>query len=526
MKTCSSSSVTLLRFLPLLAGWFLLFNSDLHAVDESSQSASNTGDQTASDSAKETLENLVTTQHSVQIAGRSISFEATAGKLRLKNDDLESRAEVFFIAYTKTGVQNPSERPVTFCFNGGPGSSSVWLHLGMLGPKKIHFPDDASYLRPPYALRDNPWSMLDTTDLVFIDPVSTGYSRPSAEVEGSEFHGFDEDVESVGQFIHDYTTRFLRWPSPKFLCGESYGGVRAAGLSEHLQRRYNMELNGIVVISGAINFQTLRFSTSNDLPCVCFLPCFAATAWYHNALSPELQSQPLDQVVARATAFAQGPYASALLQGTALPAAQQQQIAAEISRLTGLSQEFVQQARLRITMRRFGKELLRDRGLTIGRFDSRYRNRDRDDAGESYEFDASGAAIFGPFTATFNDYIRRDLKFEDPRVYEILTGAVQPWSYASFENRYVDASESLRRAMTANPALKVFAACGHYDLATPPAAMDYTLDHLGLADELLPNITRRYYEAGHMMYIHDPSHQQLREDLLQFYRSATSVSAR
>ncbi len=476
--------------------------------------------ETSASEADQPEEHLVTTDHRIQLAGQNITFQATTGKLILTNDQQDPRAEVFFVAYTKSGVQNPSSRPVTFCFNGGPGSSSVWLHLGMLGPKKIHFPDDASYLRPPYQLQDNPWSLLDITDLVFIDPVSTGYSRPAGETEGSEFHGYEEDIESVGQFIHDYTTRYLRWPSPKFLCGESYGGVRAAGLSAHLQSRYNMELNGIVVISGAINFQTLRFSTSNDLPNICFLPCFAATAWYHKALAPDLQALPLQTVVNQATQFARGEYAQALLQGTSLANAERDRIAAEMSRLTGLSQEFLLQSRLKVSMQRFGKELLRGRAQTIGRFDSRYRNRDRDDAGEGYEFDASGAAIFGPFTATFNDYVRRDLKFEDPHVYEILTGAVQPWSYASFENKYVDASESLRRAMTANPALKVFAACGHYDLATPPAAMDYTLDHLGLADELIPNITRRYYEAGHMMYIHDPSHQQLRDDLLLFYREA------
>lgn len=513
----------------LLAIAVLLFQSS--AISVSVAAATPLPDE--ADSAESTAaaadqpqEHLVTTDHRIQIGGRDIRFQATVGKLILKNDQQDPRAEMFFVAYTKSDVPDPAARPITFCFNGGPGSSSVWLHLGMLGPKKIHFPDDASYLRPPYQLQNNPWSLLDVTDLVFIDPISTGYSRPTGETEGSEFHGYQEDIESVGQFIHDYTTRYLRWPSPRFLCGESYGGVRAAGLSAHLQSRYNMELNGIVVISGAINFQTLRFSTSNDLPNICFLPCFAATAWYHKALSPELQALPLESVVDQAAQFARGDYAQALLQGTSLATAERERIAAEVSRLTGLSQEFVLQSRLRVSMQRFGKELLRNRAQTIGRFDSRYRNRDRDDAGENYEFDASGAAIFGPFTATFNDYVRRDLQFEDPHVYEILTGAVQPWSYSSFENKYVDASESLRRAMTANPSLKVFAACGHYDLATPPASMDYTLDHLGLAEELIPNITRRYYAAGHMMYIHDPSHQQLRDDLLIFYRDAVPQVAR
>lgn len=482
-------------------------------------------DNAASKSAgdEEAREVLVETEHEVEINGRTIGYKATAGKLVLRSDELKSRASMFFVAYTRP-AENAAERPITFCFNGGPGSSSVWLHLGMLGPRRIRFPEDASYLKPPYVLESNPLSLLDITDLVFIDPVSTGYSRPEKDTSKSEFHGYEEDVQSIGQFIHDYTTRFLRWPSPRFLCGESYGGVRAAGLASHLQERYNMELNGVVVISGAINFQTLRFSTSNDLPNLCFLPGYTATAWYHKALPADQQQRPLAELVAESEAFARGEYAQALLKGSALPEDEEQAVAERMSRLTGLSAEYIRRARLRVTMARFGKELLRERGLTVGRFDSRYSNRDRDDAGETYEFDASGAAIFGPFTATFNDYVRRELKFEEDRVYEILTGTVQPWSYRSFENRYVDASESLRKTMTANPSLKVFAACGYYDLATPHFAMDYTLDHLGLARELLPNITRRYYEAGHMMYIHEPSHQQLRQDLLEFYRDAVPTA--
>ncbi len=462
---------------------------------------------------------LVDTDHEITIDGKVIPYKATAGKLLMKTDDLKSRAEMFFIAYTKKDA-DASQRPVTFCFNGGPGSSSVWLHLGMLGPRRIKFPEDASYLKPPYKLHANEFSLLDVTDLVFIDPVSTGYSRPVNETSKSEFHGYEEDIQSVGQFIYNYTTRFHRWLSPKFLCGESYGGVRAAGLSSHLQDRYNMELNGIVVVSGAINFQTLRFSTSNDLPFVLFLPTYTATAWYHKALPADMQQRPLRDLVAESEAFAKGAYAQALMKGTAIADDEFNATAETMARLTGLSAEYIRSAKLRVSMGRFGKELLRDNEKTIGRFDSRYSNRDRDSAGETYEFDASGAAIFGPFTATFNDYVRRDLKFEEERVYEILTGNVQPWSYKSFENRFVDASESLRKTMTANPSLKVFAACGYYDLATPHFAMDYTIDHLGLAKDLLPNVTRRYYEGGHMMYIHEPSLVELRNDLIEFYRQA------
>jgi carboxypeptidase C (cathepsin A) len=464
-------------------------------------------------------EGIVVTDHQMQLGGETIRYQATAGKLLQRSDDGKTKAEMFFVAYTRLDVA-VANRPVTFCFNGGPGSSSVWLHLGMLGPKRIRFPDDASPLPPPYALEDNVDSLLDTTDLVFIDPVSTGYSRPGEGEEKGQFHGYDEDLRSVGQFIHDWTSEYQRWSSPKFLLGESYGGVRAAGLAGYLQDRYYMELNGIVIVSGVINFQTLSFGGSNDLPYIVFLPTYAATAWYHKALPADLQSLPLDQVVAQAEAFAVGPYASALLQGSLLEPAQQAEVAKRLAALTGLSESFVLRSRMRIDMDRFSKELLRERSRTVGRFDSRYLGIDRDNAGSSYEYDASGAAIFGPFTATFNDYVRSTLKYDDRRVYEILTGNVHPWSYRRFEGEYVDATDTLRQAMTGNPYLKVFLACGYYDLATPHFAMEHTMAHLGIDSSLQPNLRFGFYEGGHMMYIYQPSLQRLHADLAKFYSDA------
>jgi len=365
-------------------------------------------------------------------------------------------------------------------------------------------------------------SLLDVTDLVFIDPVSTGYSRPAEGEEKSQFHGYEEDLRSVGQFIHDWTTKYQRWLSPKFVLGESYGGVRAAGLSGYLQDRYYMELNGAIIVSGVINFQTLRFGGSNDLPYITFLPTYAATAWYHKVLPADLQSQPLEVVVKQAEEFANGRYAAGLLKGTSLSPEEFRAVAELVSRYTGLSNSFVTKSKLRIDQDRFGKELLRSKSRTVGRFDSRYVGIDRDDAGDGYEYDASGAAIFGPFTATFNDYVRRELGFEENRVYEILTGNVQPWSYKRFEGRYVDATETLRKAMTANPYLKVFLACGYYDLATPHFAMMNTTDHLLLEPSLKNNIEYRYYEGGHMMYIYQPSMVKLREDLVKFYEKAVA----
>jgi carboxypeptidase C (cathepsin A) len=458
----------------------------------------------------------VTSSGQVVIAGEEIAYEVETGTLTQADDRGKAKADVFFIAYRRPGMEE-ARRPVTFAFNGGPGSSSVWLHLGMLGPKRIVFPDDATPLRPPYHYEENPWSLLDITDLVFIDPVSTGFSRPAGEEAKSQFHGYQEDVSSVAQFIHDWTSHYGRWESPKYLLGESYGGIRAAGLAGYLQSRYNYELNGIVVVSGAINFQTLRFDQGNDLPYICFLPTYAATAWYHDALDESLQSLPVADVVARAEAFSMGLYADVLLAGASARPKRVDKAVEEMALLTGLSTDFVRRSRLRVSMSSFGKELLRERGKTVGRFDSRYLGIDRDQASSRTEYDPSGAAIFGPFTATMNQYLREELKYEQPKVYEILTGNVQPWNYDSFTGRYVDATESLRGAMTSNPYLKLYVACGYYDLATPHFAMEYTLNHLDLDPSLRSNITVSYFEGGHMMYVHQPSMEQLREELVEWY---------
>lgn len=462
---------------------------------------------------------LSVTQHTLTLGGQKIAYTATAGMMLMKNDAGDEKANIFFVAYTKDDTQ-AAGRPVTYCFNGGPGSSSVWLHLGMLGPKRVKLNDDAQPIRPPALLINNPLSLLDKTDLVFIDPVSTGFSRPVKGENKKQFHGFDKDVRSIGQFIHDYTTQYGRWASPKFILGESYGGIRAAGLSGELQNRYHMNLNGVVLISAVIDFQTLRASGNNDIVYSLYLPSFTATAWYHKALAAHLQNLSIEEVVAKAEAFASGPYRQALQAGDAMNNATRQRVITEMAKLTGLSAEYVDQSNLRVSMSRFGKELLRSKRRVVGRFDSRYTGIDRDHASSNAGHDPSAAALFGPFTAAMNQYLRDDLKVEEERVYEILTRNVHPWDYSRFTNRYVDASETLRQAMTENPYLKVFAACGYYDLATPSFALEYTRDHLGLAPELRDNFTTKFYEGGHMMYVHEPSLKKLRDDLLKFYDSA------
>ncbi len=363
---------------------------------------------------------------------------------------------------------------------------------------------------------DNPFSLLDVTDLVFIDPVSTGYSRPLDEEKKGQFHGYQEDLESVARFIHLYTTRNGRWGSPKYLCGESYGTLSAAGLTEHLSDRFNLELNGIILVSTVVDFQTISADATNDLPYILFLPTFAATAWYHGRLSDDWQARPLKEVVEAAREFALGEYATALLLGDAAPSENREKIVARYAELTGLSARYVRRANLRVSMSRFGKQLLARQGRAVGRFDSRYVGDERDLLDDRVEHDPSAAALFAPFTGALYQLLRDDLRIERDLPYEILTDKVHPWSYKSFTNEYVQAVESLSSAMAEQPHLKVFVANGYYALATPFAAAEYSFNHMNLRRQR-ENVKFTYYEAGHMMYVHEPALEQLRADLLRFY---------
>lgn len=461
----------------------------------------------------------ITTTHTLTVTGAELTYEATAGVLPLTDDEGKKTAEVFFIAY-RVLDQDAVKRPITFCFNGGPGSSSVWLHMGAFGPKRVPLPDEGlEPPLPPGQAVDNEHSLLDLTDLVFIDPVTTGYSRAAEPKESEQFHGVEGDVQSVGEFIRLYLGRYERWASPKFLAGESYGTTRAGGLAEHLQERHGIDLNGIILVSSVLNFQTIRFDRGNDLPYILFLPSYTATAWYHQKLAPELQAD-LSATLREAEEFAEGEYATALMRGDRLPAADQQQIAAKVARYTGLSEEFVRRANLRIEIHRFTKELLRSDRQTIGRFDSRAKGLDYDALGERHEYDPSYAVIQGPYTAAFNHYVRNELQFRSDVNYEILTGKVQPWDYGSATNRYLNVADGLRKAMSRNPHLHVFVASGYYDLATPYFAADYTISHLSLEPPRREHVTIGYYEGGHMMYTIPEEHRQLKEDLAGFYRSA------
>jgi carboxypeptidase C (cathepsin A) len=458
------------------------------------------------------------TRHSLNLDGKSYPYTATAGTLLLRNDEGTVTASVFYIAYTLDGVKDPASRPVTFSFNGGPGAASLWVHLGAFGPKRVARTDEGFALPPPGRLIDNENSILDASDLVFIDPVSTGFSRPAPGQDRKQFHGVKEDIESVGEFIRLWVTRNQRWASPKFVAGESYGTTRAAGLAYQLADRYGMMLNGVVLISTVLNWQDQDFHPGNDRPCFIHLPTYTAAAWYHKKLAPEL-SGDLFKTLAEAEAFALDEYGPALLQGDRLPDARRKEIAAKFARYTGLSQAYVERSNLCVQIDRFVKELLRDEGKTIGRLDTRFTGSDLDSAGETYEFDPASASTDGPFAAAINDYIRRDLKFESDLVYERLTDKVWPWSW-DFNNQYVNVADLLRQAMTRNPHLQVLMTAGVYDLATPYFDAFFTRDHLGLPKELRGNVKVELYQAGHMMYIRKADHAKLKKDVTELIRKA------
>jgi len=503
----------------------LLFSfGQLSAAEDGSKAADKPSDSSSSKAdtegdKKDFKEKKVESKHSVTLGGQKLDYTAVAGTITLRDVEGKPTAEIFYIAYTRDGVDDLSRRPVTFSFNGGPGSSSVWLHLGLLGPRRVKLEDDGLPLPPPYQLVDNEYSMLDETDLVFIDPVSTGYSRPAKPDDAKKFHGVEEDIRSVAEFIRLYSTRNRRWASPKFIIGESYGTTRAAGLSGELRDRLHMNVNGIMLVSVVLNFQTLRFVEGNDLPYVLFLPSYTATAWYHKKLAEDLQQLPLVELLPKAEAFAATEYNVALLQGSSLPAAERQEVVKKLARFTGLSESYVERADLRVAIGQFAEELLRDRNRVIGRFDSRFQGYVRDRLAGRMEYDPSGEAIFSAFTSTFNHYVRTELKFESDLLYEILNGAVNPWNWRE-QNAYLNVTEPLADSLTRNPFLKVHVSSGYFDLATPYFATRYTFNHLGVDPELMKNVTLDDYTAGHMMYLNLPDLRKQKADLSRFVRSA------
>jgi carboxypeptidase C (cathepsin A) len=451
------------------------------------------------------------TKHSVTIGEQTVDYTVTTGTMPLRDIKNEQDAYIFYIAYTRDGIKDKTKRPLLFSFNGGPGSSSVWMHMGFLGPRKVLYNTDGFMLQPPYEVVNNEHSILDVADLVFIDPVATGFSRMLPKKTLHKYHGVMEDIQSIAEFIRLYITRHDRWGSPKFIIGESYGTTRAAGLTGYLLSAHRIYTNGTILVS----MTELGPDPALDLSCMLILPHFTATAWYHKALPADLQAKSLREVLGEAEAFALGEYALALNKGGWLSDSERDDIAIKIARFTGLSADFIKNCNLRVERQRVWKELLRSRGLTVGRLDSRYTGTDRDSAGETFEFDPAMAHWNGPFTGAVNRYFKEELKINTDLTYNIF-GNVRPWKGRGD----VKTGEMLRQAMTANPFLKIFILEGYYDAACDYFTAQYTMNHLDLTGKLKDRISFGFYESGHMMYIHLPSLIKAKQDLANFIRSA------
>jgi len=465
----------------------------------------------------------VVTHHQITLDGKTLKYTATTGRLPIKRGDGKIEAEVFFVAYTLDG-QDAAKRPVTFAFNGGPGSASIWLHMGALGPRRVALPANGFLPPAPYKIEDNPYTLLDKSDLVLVDAIGTGFSRGENTETSKKFWGVKGDIEGFSEFIRMYITRNERWSSPLFLLGESYGTTRAAGLSEYLQNRYGLYLNGMILVSSALNFQTIEFLPQNNDPYIQFLPSYAASAWYHKKLPADLQAKSLSDVVAAARTFAGNDYALALARGDQLPSADRTRIAGELSRFTGLPASDILLWKLRIKDVQFFTRLLRQEGKMLGRLDARFsgfRYEPGTDvkADQEEEYDPSSEAVNGPLGAAFNDYVRRELQFESDIPYELIAD-VQPWNFGDAVNGFPSTTEDLRKAMTRNPYLKLWVTCSYYDLATPFFGAENVVAAMNLEPAIRANLRFSYYESGHMLYIHKPSRVKFKADFEAFLRDA------
>lgn len=445
------------------------------------------------------------THHSARIGGQQINYTATAGTYVIKTDDGTPKATFFYVAYTKDDVPDISKRPMAFVYNGGPGSASLFTHMG-LGPKRIVLTDDGHGMPAPYSIVDNADSFLDASDLAFVDAVSTGYSRPAPGETPAQFYGVVPDATWFSDFIYQYITRNERWASPKFLIGESYGTTRSAELSSVLQQRHQIYLNGIVLVS-SVAFANWGADDRSKF----FLPTYVTSAWYHHLLPPDLQKQSVDAVAQAARQFAHGDYAAALEKGDQLPPADYQKTVKELARFTGLSTKYIEETNLRISPFRWFKELERDKRRTVGRLDSRFEGMDVDAAGETAEYDSSEASYEGAYVALFQDYVRRELKWTTDMYYTV-TATVRPWD----QGQPGQVAEALRSAMTQQTYLKVLVVCGYYDLATPFNGIEQTVSHMRLEPSIRKNIGFTYYEAGHMVYIDRKAREKLHKDVDDF----------
>ena len=468
---------------------------------------------------QEPVPDPVVRSHEITVRGETLRYTSTSGLMPITNDKREEQARLFFTAYTLDGEHQPGDRPLTIAFNGGPGSSSVWLHLGGLGPKRVEMLDDGGMPQPPFSLIDNEYSWLGVTDIVFVDPVDTGYSRATNEEAGKKAKDVEGDLESVGEFIRLYLTRYGRWMSPLFLSGESYGTFRSAGLAGYLIEK-GIAFNGIILISSILNMQTARFTLGNDLPYQLFFPTYAATAWYHGKVAKDLKKLKIREFLDRVEAWVESEYVPALALGNRLGDKERSKLLDAMERFTGLSRDFLDQTDLRIQIAQFCKQLLRDERRTVGRLDSRFKGYDRSGVTDTPDYDPSMNGIRPPFTTTLNHYIRQELGYESDVEYHILRGL--DWSWGDAIKGYSDTSDALRSAFAKNPYMKLFVASGYYDLATPYYATEYTLSHMALDPNVENNIQTEEYPVGHMVYLEKDSLEKLRDDVVGFIEGAVA----
>jgi carboxypeptidase C (cathepsin A) len=457
----------------------------------------------------------VVTHHQLTVSGKLLKYTATAGRLPIKRPDGKIEAEMFFVAYTLDG-QDAAKRPLTFAFNGGPGSASVWLHMGALGPRKVVLQPDGFMPPAPYRIEDNPYTLLDKSDLVVIDAIGTGFSRAADQELFKKFWGVKGDIEAFSEFVRLYISRYERWSSPLYLLGESYGTTRAAGIAGYLAD-HGISFSGITLLSMVLNFETLEDTKTNDEPYIYLLPSFTMIAGYHHKLSPDL-AQDMNKARKEAEEFASGAYAQALAKGDSLPPDERQKIIEQVSRYTGLSKEIIDEADLRIDVRKFTHYLLIDQKVRVGRLDARFTGPDPNGLLDTQFYDPTGSATGPPFTSVFNNYVRTELGYKTDMPYNVSAqgSSFGTWDWGSAIQGFPDTASALRQAIVKNPYLKVLVMEGYYDLATPYFAANYTIDHLNLPAKYRSNISTATYESGHMVYLAGESLKKMKSDQSSF----------
>ncbi len=471
---------------------------------------------------KKADEEIRITYHHLKTPAGSFRYKASGGYMYLKDEEGKLKPKIFFTSYERE-CEDPSLRPITFAFNGGPGASSIWIQFGGMGPKRVNLTEEGKPLTPPAQIVDNEYTWLDFTDLVFIDPVGTGFSRADKELE--KFCGFEEDIKWVGEFIRLYITKMGRWLSPKFIVGESYGTIRASGLSYHLLRQYSLELNGVILVSSLLNLAAVLDLRGHDLPYLMVVPAFSATAWYHKKLPYKYQKLRLEDFLALVEEWCYKDYWVALARGDSLPLRRKEEIISQYAEYTALSVDFVKNCDMRVSVERFTKEFMRDEGMIVGRLDSRYVGYDGNHAGEVAGYDPS--FISGAYTSAIYDYVKRDLKLDIDIPYQYLSeDANKKWKWIPKDRGEIeipDVLDMLKKAMCQNEYMKVLILAGYYDLATPYFGADFSVNHIGLNDNLKNNIDVAYYHSGHMIYFHRPSLRKMHEDGKKFYSKACAT---